>query len=200
MPLRVRIPAHRPLVAIAVTAATALSLTACSGEAAETAATPSPSPTARTTPSPTATASPTPSVPTLPPEAEGKGKAAAEAFARYYIDTVSLALTSFETDRMVELASTECFDCNAIAETLERIESDGGDYRGGEWTISTVKMRSLSAGRFEALVAVDVQPHEVKVSDSDEYTQYKGGSELKVLQLQRNSGAWRVERLDQPDL
>jgi hypothetical protein len=93
-----------------------------------------PEPTAST--SPAAEETPAgPVEPTLPPEAEGDGVEAAEAFVRHYFDVINYAQASGDTDGLRQLGLASCEACAGGANFVESIYGRGGMNRGGEYTV-----------------------------------------------------------------
>ena len=81
--------------------------------------------------------------PTLPPEAEGKGNEAAEAFVRYYFETVDYAQATGNTRSLRSLGSPVCTACTAGADGIDAIYRQGGRISGGEDTVDRAKVTGV---------------------------------------------------------
>ena len=77
--------------------------------------------------------------PTLPPEAEGKGRKAAEAFIRHYYDTVNYAQATGDTMGLRALALRSCAACEGGADAIDRVSKQGGTINGGEYTVTATR-------------------------------------------------------------
>lgn len=90
--------------------------------------------------SPVTETSTAPVEPTLPPEAEGTGPKAAEAFVRYYYDTVNYAQQTGDTKHLRSLGALMCEACSGGADAIERITKEGGTIVGGEYKVKLAKV------------------------------------------------------------
>ena len=109
--------------------------------------------------------------PTLPPEAEGKGRKAAEAFVRHYYDTVNYAQENDDTEGLRALGSPGCTACTAGADAIDAIYRQGGTIAGGENTVDRAKatgMRRLPGAGAIYYVEVKVRNTDQTVSGSKE--------------------------------
>ncbi|WP_298991088.1 DUF6318 family protein [uncultured Pseudokineococcus sp.] len=125
----------------AAAAATLLALAGCSDpEPGSPLPTGAPAETSTTTvaPSPTATATPTDgtpdpgAAPTLSPEATTNDAAGAEAFVRYWYDSLNYAIRTGDTAPVREASLLpECVECEALAASVESAYDAGGSLVGG---------------------------------------------------------------------
>jgi len=93
--------------------------------------------------SPVTETSTAPVEPTLPPEAEGKGPKAAEAFVRYYYDTVNYAQQTCDTKHLRSLGAEFCDACIGGADALDAIYRQGGMITGGEATVDKARVTGV---------------------------------------------------------
>ena len=114
----------------AVAGAVVLIASGCTSDEA-----PEPAPLPTESASPSDTGSPSPTAPTLPAEAEGTSPAAAKAFVRHYFDSVNYAAATGDTDGLRALGASRCVSCDAIAENIEEVYSEGGVIRSGGWKV-----------------------------------------------------------------
>lgn len=89
-----------------------------------------------TTSSPSAEETDTgPVEPTLPPEAEGDGRAAAAAFVEHYFEFINYAQSTGDTSGLRRLSLPSCEACNGGLDFIESIYERGGSNTGGEYTV-----------------------------------------------------------------
>ncbi|MCW2833190.1 MAG: hypothetical protein JWN68_1143 [Nocardioides sp.] len=101
-------------------------------------------PTAAPTPVASTSASPAaPVEPTLPPEAEGKGIEAAEAFVRHYYAMVDHARRTGDTAALREAALPTCATCNEVVNIIDRIRDREGSIEGGDQTVRRIELGQL---------------------------------------------------------
>ncbi len=111
-----------------------------------------------------------PAEPTLPPEAEGKGRKAAEAFVRYYYDTVNYAQATGDTTLLRSIGSPGCTACTAGADAIDAIYRQGGTIIGGEDTVNRAKatgMRTFPGAGAVYYLKVQVSNSDQTVSGSN---------------------------------
>ena len=101
-------------------------------------AAPTPAIPDQTTSSPSPSADETetgPVEPTLPPEAEGDGKAAAAAFVEHYFQFINYAQATGDTAGLKKLGLPSCEACNGGLEFIDEIYERGGSNTGGDYTV-----------------------------------------------------------------
>src|SRR6478609_11779950 len=98
----------------------ALLVTGCSDDDPKPKFGPTPSATPSSTPS-SATSGPTTPLPTLPPEAQGTGPDAAEAFVKFYWATVNYAQATGDIDALRKLGDNSCKACRGGVGYLEEV-------------------------------------------------------------------------------
>ena len=185
-------------------AAGLLAVAGCSGEAAA----PEPAPTAPATSSasatnrPTPTASPSPAVPTLPAAAEGKGRKAAEAFARHYITLINTAIGETPSEealaavnRLDSLSSPTCSYCEVIVDSLRELSEREGSFTGGTWQEVGISTGRPNGGPLEVIVIVDIGEHSIRKSKNAETQLFTGSRRAQTFTLERGTG-WIVASFD----
>ena len=121
-------------------------LAGCSEDAPEPEPLPSPSSSSAPSAGPPESVSPSPDrePPTMPPEARGTSRAAAEAFARHYVDLINYAMHSGDTSPMRRAAQRACSGCNVIAEAIDDVYGGSGRVVGGDWLVRSVTSTGTS--------------------------------------------------------
>lgn len=145
---------------------------------------------ATSTPAPTPTASP----PTLPAVARQDSPAGAEAFARFYIQTLDYSYQSRDTQLLRQLA--RCSGCDAVADGIDQWSSEGGRYEGGRLAVinsGVVKHVRGSAG----LIALTYsRTDRILVSATGEREPVPGSPALNVLVTERKvSSGWLITKI-----
>lgn len=177
---------------LAVACVLPLLLAACSEDEPEPKM---PKPTAST--SPAAEETPVgPVEPTLPPEAEGDGVKAAEAFVPFFYETVDYAQTTGATKPLRDLSVPTCRSCKGGAEVIDRIHKSGGTITGGEHTVERAEVtgtRRIPGEGSIFYLAVDVSHTEQTVEGSKDLdgTYGAGTNELRY-QVVRTEDDWQV--------
>lgn len=115
------------LIALALTAALALGVSACGDD--------SPSPAPRTS---SAAASPTPSAsgpaaPVLPNAATRNDAVGAKAFVKYWFEAMTYAMHTGHTEPFVAVSAAECSTCAGVARGIKDVYEGGGRIEGGNW-------------------------------------------------------------------
>lgn len=155
-------PVRRSLV---VACALPLLLAACS-EAEPTPQMPDPTPT-ESSPSASETG---PVEPTLPPEAEGDGVAAAKAFVTYYFALLTYAQETGDTSALSAAAIPGCGTCQSSLDAVEQTYEAGGTIEGGAYDVVSVRANrrgSLPGGGASFAGRADVNHSEQVIRGSD---------------------------------
>jgi Family of unknown function (DUF6318) len=176
----------------------------CSGDPAKpkplksstAAASSSGSATASTSPSASVTASSSAAAPTMPAAAKGTSAAAAEAFARYYVDLINYAMRTGDTDPMRSTTEKDCRTCFVVANGIDNIYRTHGRIKGDGWQVlraSTSKPR-----RSEARVKMHVRITKQTVFDSPSArpSSSRPSNGRLELALIRSSRDWAVRKLE----
>jgi hypothetical protein len=119
-----------------------LALAACN-------ANPSPAPLPSKSPSPTVSPRPSPTTapPTMPAAAKGSSEAAAEAFVRYWIETLNYAGPSGDTQRLSELSHKSCSACGAVVDFIDQVHVNGGYIKGNGWSVRAIDVVTFQPPR-----------------------------------------------------
>ncbi len=145
-----------------------------------------PTPSAPSAPSASETSEPTgpiaPIAPTLPPEAQGKGVKAAEAFVRHYYETVNYAQATGDTHYLRSLGSPGCSACTGGVDTIDRVVNQGGTIEGGAYTVTdaTVSSRRDFPGAALYYVTVQVVSADQRVTGTKGLDGHYGGGRTKL--------------------
>ncbi|WP_028636087.1 DUF6318 family protein [Nocardioides sp. URHA0032] len=181
-------------VIAAVGVALALGVSACSGGDPEPRVAP-PSTSPPTSPSTTPASDTVP--PTMPPEARGTDAASAEAFVKFYFDTVNYAQSTGDVNALNHLAA-RCGGCDAGVQSIERTYDEGGSIKGGEGRAAEFKTGFLDkVGGDWAVVECTVFTRKQLIDrpgESDDVRYPKGSTDVRLI-LQPSSGAWVVRSL-----
>lgn len=177
--------------AVIAAAVLLLGVSACSSDDPEPIVAPTPSSSAPSDPSTSPVSGS--SAPTMPPEAMGDDAEAAEAFVRFYWETVNYAQRSGDVDALRELATSNCGACRAGADSLDAIFDAGGEVRGG---IGTVRVDDTNFIRESGTTSAVV---EFEVASSRQFVDYSDDAKDQVVPagtvklravLDPSGGAW----------
>lgn len=180
--------------ALAVACVLPLLLAGCS-DAAPTPEIPDP-----TTSSPSVDETETgPVEPTLPPEAEGDGVEAAEAFVTYYFNLLTYAQETGDTSALAEAAIDGCETCQGSVEAVRRTYEAGGSISGGAYDVTAVRASrqgTLPGGglSFVGRVSVDHSRQVIRGSKVEglDGTYPAGTSEFDFTAVIQSSGDWQM--------
>lgn len=146
------------------------------------------------TASPTESAEPAPDgPPTLPPEAEGTSKAAAEAFVRHYVDTINHALATMDSTQLRVLSHRQCGACDGGASFIDRVRRRNGDISGGQYTIASSEVTRLSgAPGFNTMVGLEMKTSLLTVSGTGTRLDGESGGIPTAMgfRVLRDQGQW----------
>lgn len=102
-------------------------------------------------PSPTASIAPV----VKPPAADRPDGAGAEAFARYWYNTVDQAYQSLDAHALQEISAQECITCNNFIRDIAAAAHDGDRYVGGGFSVTGAVAAPPEAGITGVLVDYD---------------------------------------------
>ncbi|WP_426242086.1 DUF6318 family protein [Nocardioides sp. LHG3406-4] len=152
-----------------------------------------PSPSTTTTPSRTADAA---VEPTLPPEAKGNDEAAAEAFIRYYWSLANYVQATGHVKAFREVALPSCVTCSRSADYFERSYRKGGYLRGGEYSITRVKVDPGAEGAgvrsFVAEVSLTSAPSTERATASASPIEHDATNQSIVMSLLSSGSGFKV--------
>jgi hypothetical protein len=181
----------RPFALAVVLIAAALGLVGCTDDPAKPKPLPSP-----TSSSPAA--SPSQTAPSMPPAAKGTSEASAEAFVRYWIDTLNFSGPHLDSSALRALSKTSCRDCDAIADFIDSVARQGGSITGKGWTfLSTKRLTHGRGGSVTLRASVLVNPQTVKPRAGAEGKKFTGGTRVKTFTVATTGGRWRVSAIDE---
>lgn len=170
----------------------ALGVSACSGSDPEPNFAP-PSSSAPSDPSTSPVSGPV--APTMPPEAMGDDAAAAEAFVKFYWDTVNYTQATGDTASLRQLGAKQCVACQAGVTKLDQIYSRGGRILGGVGTVRVTNSGLLPKDEVpDAVVDFVVTSTRQRLDmpgTSDDVVVPAGDAELRAL-LRAQDGSWVV--------
>lgn len=139
-------------------------------------------------------AAPTSSVaPTMPAAASGADAAAAEAFVKFYWDTVNYAQESGDLHPLRQLADPRCAECEAGVKYLEGVFQADGRVIGGDATLEVQKSTLVEgAGRQDAVVkfVLSTTPQRVDYAGTDKDESFAGGQRTVNALVQPSGGTW----------
>ncbi len=179
-----------------------LALAACSNQAAAPAPLPSdgsaktPSVPA-TSKSPTIDADPA-TLPSMPSAAMGTSDDAAKEFVRYWISVLNYSGPAGTTSKLRQFSSSKCFDCDAIADLIDRVAKAGGRIEGKGWTVRKATITGSTASGLRIITSVTVHPQVLVVKRAAKPKRFPGAPVVvKVFFLKPVGNHWTVRRLDQ---
>ena len=149
--------------------------------------------------SPTTTASATPDAPvepTLPPEAQGKDEAAAEAFVRYFYDLINYAQVTGDVRAIKRVSFPSCDACANGAKFVHDIYAEGGFIDGASYTVSEVLVDLVTNSRgvqtFNATVRTANDAFTQRESANDEPVAYAADTDVILMSLGRDASGFKV--------
>ncbi|QWC84908.1 hypothetical protein KLP28_15385 [Nocardioidaceae bacterium] len=187
----------RTAATVAATTVAAVVFAGCSGETnsptgTTTTAAPSPSSTATATPSPTP--SPTPATPTLPAAAQGSGKQAAEAFARYWVATLNASGERLDGSALRRISAETCGACLGIADSMDSIREQEGFSEGGTWKV--LRAGAIrSEGFVEVSMRIESEPQRYQNTTGSQVIRARSNEFGVVLRAQRRGDTWIAQNL-----
>lgn len=137
------------------------------------------------------TASPTPVAPVLPAAARVDSPAGAEAFARFWITALDYASRSGDTTLIRRLA--DCAGCNALADGIDKLQTEGGRTNGGAVRIvgsSIVRHVPNEAGLVD--LTYDRQARTVVQSTGKEQSVPAEKNVRLLITLKRVGDSWQI--------
>lgn len=155
------------------------------------------SPTSPTTETSTAA----PVEPTLPPEAEGKGPKAAEAFVRHYLAVVDYSRLMLDPSYLRKVSSPTCAGCNGLGDLLAKVAKNGGEITGGDQSLDDVQAEKLGLPgddeAYRATATVQTTEQTINGSGVDGLDGVRQPETLRYgFVLLRSGATWRVSEWD----
>ena len=139
--------------------------------------------------------------PTLPPEAEGKGNEAAEAFVRYYVAVVDFSRQTMEPERIRALSTAGCTGCEGLSQLIQKVNANGGRIAGGDQQIKEVRAEELGVPgddeAFRATATVRTTEQTIAGSGVEGLDGVRAPESLRYEFVVLRSGSqWRVSEWD----
>ncbi|MBA2953382.1 hypothetical protein HZF07_06625 [Nocardioides sp. CGMCC 1.13656] len=138
-----------------------------------------------------------PTPPEMPQAAKGTDAAAAEAFVKFYWETVNFAQATGDVEDLSRL-STKCVNCDNGIEFIKSVYSDGGTIDGGDGKPTHIETRFTNLqGEWWAIVdcTVALTPQDVDASGTEHDEHYAGGQRAIRMYLQPSEGSWVVRTM-----
>lgn len=137
--------------------------------------------------------------PTLPPEAEGDGVEAAEAFVSYYFALLTYSQESGDTTRLQDVAIAGCETCRGALDAVRQTYQAGGTIQGGAYEV--VSIRASDRGQlpgggssFAGRVSVHHSEQVIRGSKVDglDGTYPAGRSKFDFTAVRQARGNWQM--------
>lgn len=162
---------------------------------------PVPKTPATSVPTSTATETPTePVEPTLPPEAEGDGPEAAEAFVRHYYAMVNYAQATGDTAALSDLGLRSCEACEGGLQFIQKIYNRGGKNVGGDYSVVSTEVdgrrRVSKTVSYFTLSVVTSHTHQEVSGAGDMDRIYEPGKSTLSFEVVRDPTGWHVTSWD----
>lgn len=150
---------------------------------------------------PTVTDSPSPSgpvEPAMPAAAQRANPAGAEAFVRFWVDTVNFAQSTGATAGLESIDEVGCVGCRGILKAINSPYSTGGHIDGGEWHVGRLRQLPLDYGAdWAAFATARTAPQTVFDGGGGRKT-YPGGGFQFYAYVAFKDGGWRMRWLRTP--
>jgi uncharacterized protein DUF6318 len=133
----------------------------------------------------------------MPAAARGTGPAAAEAFARYYVDLINYGAATGNTGRLSRVSGAPCRSCTAIVGNIQKIYRSGGKIDTRGWRIlSADTARGRLEGQWVSTVRIREAAEHVVTRRGRLGHFFKGGVQTMAMYMTRSHATWSVDRLD----
>lgn len=171
---------------------------------ADTVTSTGPTPTSATTTSATTTEPPDSTTetsspeatgaPTLPPEATEDTEAGAEAFARYYVETLNAALREPASSELASLSEADCNVCVSYLSYVDELQESDESYSSDLFAI--VGSEASKVGESEYNVLLQVQQNAFQVVDAQGQIAHaeeaEDGLGITLTIARTENGGWRI--------
>lgn len=137
--------------------------------------------------------------PTLPAEAQGEDAAAAEAFVRFYWETVNYAQATGDVEGLRAIGAESCDGCRGGLEGIVETYEAGGRIEGGEMRVRSAKATQISspvATAYSVKVSARAAPQTIIESPGGEPIAKEGGRFKFQFIVQNDETSWSVYRWD----
>jgi hypothetical protein len=80
-----------------------------------------------------------PTEPVMPALAKQHSTAGAKAFIRHYIAVINYAFARTDPSPLLRISASDCASCKQLIAISARLERNGGEQVGGEWSATTIR-------------------------------------------------------------
>ncbi|WP_343988975.1 DUF6318 family protein [Terrabacter terrae] len=131
----------------------------------------------------------------IPAAARPHTQEGAEAFARFFIESLNEGATKPDATALAGLFAPGCKTCVAMEKSLQELKAQGERHAGSSIVVS--RTSSLTFSTSAAQVLIDVQQKRVKVLNSRGSTlrETASGPGTFVMTLNQNGGHWVASKL-----
>ncbi|MEW1955282.1 DUF6318 family protein [Terrabacter sp. NPDC080008] len=131
----------------------------------------------------------------IPKAARAHTQEGAEAFARYFIDSLNRGATTPDAKALTGLFAPSCKTCAAMNDSLRKLESQGQRHAGPSLVVT--RTSSLGTSASSSQVLIDVQQKAVAVVNTQGATLRKtaSGPGTFVMTMSIQSGHWVATKL-----
>jgi hypothetical protein len=130
----------------------------------------------------------------MPAAAKGKGRPAAKAFVRYYIDLINYAESTGDAAALGPLVTSECRDCADLRRKIASTYRDGGWFKTSGWVPSVVAVVRRSE-QATVMTAIRSPEQRYKPSTAEPVERIDASRFTMEFALKRTKGHWFVDRL-----
>jgi hypothetical protein len=146
--------------------------------------------------SPTASSTPTEQPPAMPAAAKGKGRPAAKAFVRYYIDLINYAGTTGDVADMQRVSQPGCVSCRRLIELFSRTYDRGGYFHTRGWRVNNIFVaESAQPGVWIAATEVRTSKVRWKTASASPEKSVSGEVIAYRIEIQSKNRHWLVKEL-----
>jgi hypothetical protein len=135
--------------------------------------------------------------PTMPHAAAKNTESGAEAFVRFWIDSVNFAQATGETAPLTALNDVRCTGCRGIVEAINKPYGHGGRIEGGDLSIGKLRQLPLDYGADWAAFA-NGESQAQSVTDHGKTREHPGGRFLFYAYTTWTDDGWRMRWLRTP--
>lgn len=152
-------------------------------------------PSTTTTPAPSPTKTVDPVLAKIPADARARTADGAQAFARFFIESLNVGATKPDSKVLEGLYAPSCETCLAMFESLKGLEAKKQRHTGASIRVSSTSSLVFSASSSQVLL--DVQQKSVKVVDSKGNTvrQTAEGPGTFVMSISFDNGHWAATKV-----
>ncbi len=132
----------------------------------------------------------------IPAYAQNEGRAGAEQFVGYWVNTLNKATENGNIKKLVSLSEPTCRMCGSYAMGIDEIYDAGGHVESEGWDVREITHEGGgSDGRRVLVVKVQQAPQKVYTSKGAKPEKFTGGERMYRMVLSRKGATWTVEDL-----